>query len=207
MDQIIERFGRLPTGNIADARGPGGNMCSAIKPVCSNMRLAGRAYTVKIPAGDNLGLHLAIYQAPVGSVLVVDAGGYAGGGLFGDIMATACQARGISGLVIDGACRDAADLSAMGFPVFCRAVNPGGTVKEKAGELNGSITCGGVTVNPGDVVVGDRDGVVVVPAGHAEMVLIKAEQKNRNEQEVRRLLIAGKSTLEIFDLKRKADSE
>ena len=203
MDDMVERFRRLPTGNICDARGPGGNMISAIRPVCHKMRLAGRAYTVKIPAGDNLGLHRAIYNAPAGSVLVVDAEGYAGGGVFGDIMATACQARGISGVVIDGACRDAVDLAELGFAVFSGAVNPGGTVKENPGELNQTITCGGVVVHPGDVVVGDLDGVVVVPAETAQSVLEKAEQKNRDEGMVRRRLLAGESTLTIFGLEGK----
>lgn len=203
MDNMIERFGKLPTGNICDANGRGGNMRSAIKPISKTMKLAGRAYTVKAQPGDNLALHQAVNAAPEGSILVIDAHGFTNAGAFGDIMATACMAKKIAGVVLDGACRDADDIEEMGFPVFCVNLNPGGTVKESLGELNQVIQCGGVVVHPGDVIVGDRDGVVVVPWGIAQSVLEKAEAKHEKEKEIRKSLLEGKTTIELLGLSSK----
>lgn len=207
MEDLIERYSKLPTGNICDSNGRGGNMCAAIKPISRDMRLAGRAFTVKAQPGDNLGLHQALNAAPAGSILVIDVHGFTNAGAFGDIMATACIAKGIAGVVIDGACRDANDIEEMRLPVFCRALNPGGTVKESLGELNQVIQCGGVVVKPGDIIVGDCDGVVVVSAELAEAVLEKAEAKNEKEKEIRRQLLEGKTTIELLGLGSKLGQE
>lgn len=207
MEELIERYSKLPTGNICDSNGRGGNMCASIKPISRAMKLAGRAFTVKVQPGDNLGLHQALNVAPAGSILVIDAQGFTNAGAFGDIMATACIAKGIAGVVIDGACRDANDIEEMGLPVFCRALNPGGTVKESLGELNQVIQCGGVVVKPGDVIVGDCDGVVVVSAELAEGVVEKAEAKNEKEIDIRRQLLEGKTTIELLGLGGKLGQE
>ena len=171
MEHVMERFQRLPLGNICDANGKRGSMDPAIRPVDPSLHMVGRAYTVRCHPGDNLAIHKAITEAPDGSVLVIDAGGYTGGGHIGEIMCFACMQRGIRGLVIDGTCRDADDIQALGFPVFSRGFNPGGTVKETVGQTEIPIVCGGVPVRPGDLVVGNRDGVVVVAKENIEAVL------------------------------------
>lgn len=138
--------------------------------------------------------------AAPGSALVVNAGGYTEAGVFGDIMALACKTKGISGVVIDGGCRDIEEIEQIGFPVFARGINPGGTIKETPGIIGIPIQCGGVLVSPGDIIVGDRDGVVVVPALHAEHILEQARAIIAREQGIRELLKQGKSTMEIFGL-------
>jgi 4-hydroxy-4-methyl-2-oxoglutarate aldolase len=197
-EEEIGRFKRLPTGNVCDANGKGGNMNSAIKPIGHKSKLVGPAVTVRSQPGDNLIMHKAIYEAEPGSVLVIDAHGYTEAGPFGDIMVTACQARGIAGVVLDGACRDANDIEEMGFPFFARALNPGGTVKESLGSVNEVIQCGGVMVKPGDLIVGDRDGVVVVPQEKVREVLKAAQTIFDKEIKVKEMLRQGKTTLEIY---------
>lgn len=194
----LEQFKQLPTGNVCDANNKSGNMDFAIKPIDRKSKLAGPAVTVKCHPGDNLIIHQAIYKAEPGSVLVIDAHGYTGAGPMGEIVAIACQERGIAGIIVDGACRDANDIEDLGFPFFCRGFNPGGTVKERWGTINETIQCGGVVVNPGDIVVGDADGVVVVPKEKAEEVLAKAKAIAEKEVKVRELLRQGKTTLEIY---------
>jgi len=201
-DKDIARFLKLPGGNICDSNGKGGNMDPQIKPIDPKSRMAGRAFTARCHPGDNLAIHRAIVEAPEGSVLVVDAHGYCGAGHFGEIMALACKAKNLAGLVIDGSCRDADDIEEVGFPVFCRALNPGGTVKETLGQLNVPIACGGLIVNPGDIVFGDRDGVVVVPQDKAEEVLTKAEALAAKEVAVKAMIQQGKTTIEIYDFEK-----
>jgi 4-hydroxy-4-methyl-2-oxoglutarate aldolase len=197
-EEEIKQFKQLPTGNVCDANGKAGNMDPAIKPVDPKSKLVGPAVTVRCQPGDNLILHEAIYQAEPGSVLVIDAHGYIGAGPFGDIMATASQVRGLAGVIIDGACRDAEDIQEMGFPFFARAYNPGGTVKESLGPINEVIQCGGVMVKPGDIIVGDRDGVVVVAQEKAREVLRAANAIFQKEIKIREMLHQGKTTLEIY---------
>lgn len=193
---------KLSTGTVCDANDKSGNMDPAIKPVDPRTRMAGPAYTVRCQPGDNITIHKAVYEAPRGSVLVVDAHSYTGAGAFGEIIAVACQQRGLAGFVIDGACRDASGIEEVGFPVFSRAINPGGTIKESVGQTNVVIQCGGIVVRPGDIVVGDRDGVVVIPQERAEAVLEKAMAIAAREEQVKELLMQGKTTLEIFQFEK-----
>lgn len=195
----IAQFKRLPTGNVCDANGKGGNMDSGIKPIDPRSKLVGSAVTVRCQPADNLILHKAIYEAAPGSVLVIDAHGYTEAGPFGGIMSTACMARGIAGVILDGACRDANEIQDMGFPFFIRALNPGGTVKESLGPINQTIQCGGVIVRPGDLIVGDRDGVVVVAQETARDVLTRALAIFDREVKIMDLLHQGKTTLEIYE--------
>ncbi|MBR0282207.1 MAG: RraA family protein [Oscillibacter sp.] len=139
-----------------------GVMDSGIKPIDSKSHMVGRAVTVRHYPGDNLALHQGIYAANPGDVLVLDCRGYTEAGHFGDIMALACQARGIAGVVIDGSCRNAEDIKTLGLPAFVRGFNPTGTVEASLGQVNVPIACGGVRVNPGDIALGDCDGVAVV---------------------------------------------
>jgi 4-hydroxy-4-methyl-2-oxoglutarate aldolase len=197
MNGIIEAFKKLPLGNICDANDKGGNMDSGIKPLDPLCKMAGPAYTVKAHPADNVAIHKAIYEAPKGSVLVVDAGGFCRGH-FGEIMALACIQRGIAGLVIDGGVRDANDIQEMNFPVFSRGINPGGTQKEVVGVTGQPIICGGLLVNSGDMIIGDRDGVVVVPQDRIQSILEKAQAIAAKEEKVLAMLREGKTTIEIY---------
>ncbi|HWQ40843.1 MAG TPA: 4-carboxy-4-hydroxy-2-oxoadipate aldolase/oxaloacetate decarboxylase [Desulfosporosinus sp.] len=201
-DEEIKEFVKYSTGNICDANGKVGNVDPAIKPVNPRSRLAGKAVPVHCHPRDNLIMLKAIYEVEPGSVLVYDIGGYVGAGPFGDVMAMACQQRGIAGVVIDGACRDAQDIEELGFPVFTRTYNPGGTVKETLGTINQPVQCGGVVVYPGDVIVGDRDGVVVIASHKAREVLDKTKALAQKEVEIREMLKQGKTMLEIYGFDR-----
>ena len=197
----LAQLSQLPTGNIADnnTNAPRqGVMHSSIKPIDPASHVLGRAVTARCYPGDNLALHQAIYAAKAGDVLVLDCHGYTEAGHFGDIMALACQVRGIAGVVIDGSCRDSQDIKAMGFPVFVKAFNPSGTVKKSLGEVNVPVLCGGVLVRPGDIVAGDCDGVVVVPSEDEDKVFARALAKFEKEQHIVDQLKAGKTTLEIY---------
>ena len=197
---LSEKFKALPLGNICDANQKKGNMDSGIKPVDPKSKLIGEAYTVRCHPCDNLAIHKAIYEAPKGSVLVVDTQGYHNCGYFGDIMALACQVRGIAGLVIDGGCRDSNDLQEMGFPVFSRTINSGGTIKVTAGQTACPVICGGITVNTGDLIIADRDGVVAIKHEDVEKVLQEAEAIAAREITIKEKLMANQSTIEIFGL-------
>ncbi len=194
----IEAFKELPLGNICDANGKGGNMDDGIKPLDPACKMAGPAYTVKGHPGDNVAIHKAIYEAPEGAVLVVDAGGFCRGGHFGEIMAMACINQKIAGLVIDGGVRDANDIQEMGFPVFCRGINPGGTQKEVVGTTGAIVICGGLAVSTGDMVIGDRDGVAVVAKERIASVLEGARAIAAKEVKILEMLRAGKTTVEIY---------
>lgn len=172
-----ERLAQLPTGNVADNNGSvphQGVMDSGIKPLDPACHLLGRAVTVQGFPGDNLAVHQGINAAGEGEVLVIDLSGYTEGGHFGDICALACQMRGIAGVVIDGAVRDAQDIVELGLPVFARGLSPAGTTKDSLGKVGVPIVCGGVMVHPGDIVLGDCDGVVVVPQEREDEVFAAA---------------------------------
>lgn len=195
-----QKFLEAPTGNICDANGGRGVMDAGIHPLDRHMKLAGRALTVACAAGDNLTIHKAVLLAQPGDVLVINCGGYLNAGVFGEMLALSCMAKGIAGVVIDGSCRDVNDLIDLGFPTFVRGVNPRGTGKDTCGAVGGEVLCGGVSVRGGDVIVGDCDGVVVVPAAEAEQVLEKALAKKKREDEMRPLLQAGATTAELLGL-------
>lgn len=163
--------------------------------------VAGPAYTVRCVPGDNLPLHLALAEAAPGDVLVVDAGG-AIGGYWGKILTVAAQQRGLAGLVIDGGVRDVRDLEALEFPVFARGIGVRGTVKRDPGELRRPVTVGGVWIEAGDLVLGDSDGVVGVPAAKVGDVLVAARERDEHERSVVERLRRGELTVDIYRLRR-----
>lgn len=208
--QTLEKLAKLPTGNVADNNNSvprQGVMDSGIKPLDPKSHMVGRAVTVRAVPGDNLALHRCIYAAEKGDVLVMDCHGYCGAGHFGDIMAAACLAKGIAGVVLDGSCRDIEDIRAMGLPMFVRGVNPSGTVKESLGELNVPVIAGGITVCPGDIVLGDCDGIVVIPREQEDEVFAKALAKFEKEEHILAQLKEGKTTLEIYGFDRLIESK
>ncbi|MDP9936786.1 4-hydroxy-4-methyl-2-oxoglutarate aldolase [Paenarthrobacter nicotinovorans] len=170
-----------------------------IKPAWRGAKVAGPAFTVRGVGGDNLALHHAVLNAPAGSVLVVDMQG-AEHGHWGEILAAAAQHRGIAGLVIDGGVRDTDEMAEMDFPVFSRSVTVVGTAKDYAGDFSSPVRVGGLTVRAGDLVVGDADGVVVLPRDAADTVLDKADQRVADEHRILAEIRAGKSTLELYSL-------
>lgn len=163
-------------------------------------KVAGPAFTVRGIGGDNLALHNAVLAAPAGSVLVVDLQG-AAYGHWGEVLAVAAQHRGIAGLVIDGGVRDSEEMGAMNFPVFSRHVTVVGTVKDYAGDLRSPVRVGGIVVRTGDLIVGDADGVVVLPQNKAAAIISRADQRVADEHRIISEIRAGKSTLELYNLR------
>lgn len=183
-----------------EAIGRRGAMDSIIKPIAPHMRVTGSAFCVTCAPGDNLALHCAVSVAPAGSVLVVDAAGFCEAGLWGDILTDAAMRRGIAGLVIDGAVRDSEAIEALGFPVFARAISIKGPTKDKGGAIATSIVCGGVSLSPGDIIVADRDGVVVIPQSEAADAFSRAVARTAAEAAIRDGLARGHSTVELLGL-------
>ncbi len=175
-------------------------MDSGIRAAWPSARLHGPAFTVQGAGGDNLALQRAILEAPAGSVLVADVNG-AAWGHWGEVLAVAAQARGIRGLVIDGGVRDTAEMAGLGFPVFSRHVNVRGTRKLFRGALNVHVEVGGIRVVPGDLVVGDADGVVVIPTQAARRAVDEADHRVAQEAGIITRLKAGAATLDIYGLR------
>lgn len=203
-DTIFAEMLKQSTATVHEAMGRRGALPSAIKPVAATMRVCGPAFTVDCPPMDNLSLHHAIYAAKPGDVLVVRVADHYEAGYWGEIMGVAAQARGLAGLVIDGGVRDSRELAAIGFATFSRGLCIKGTTKHGGGRLNGPVAIGGVVVEPGDLVLGDADGVVVVPQAEGPAILAKAVQRVENEARIMEQLRGGKTTLEIYGLKPEA---
>jgi 4-hydroxy-4-methyl-2-oxoglutarate aldolase len=190
----------LPTATLHEAGGKIGALPSAIKPVAPSFRCCGPALTVHSPGGDNLWLHRALDIARPGDVLVVHVSGAHEHGYWGEIMTTMAKARRLGGLVIDGCVRDGALLAQIGFPVFARGLCIRGTGKDYGaiGWLNEPVLIGDVAVSAGDLVVGDGDGVVVVPRLRAADVVAKSQRRERDEAAILERLQAGESTMQVY---------
>lgn len=180
---LVEGFKGLPVANIADMMNRTFCMNAAIKPV-NEAPLLGVAFTVKTRPGDNLMLHKALDMAEPGDIIVVDASGDLTNSLMGELMVMWGEKKGIGGYVIDGAIRDYGALKNSDVPIYAAAVMPAGPYKDGPGEINFPISCGGVVVNPGDILVGDEDGVVVIRKEDAEAILKEAKAKNAAEQQI-----------------------
>lgn len=194
--EIIERAKKLNTTLISDALGCTGSMDYQVKPVAPGMKVVGTALTVDMRAGDNLFLHQGIYCGGQGYVLVADGKGHTENAYLGELMAGAAKAMGLEGIVIDGFVRDKEMLGEIGLPIFAKGFIPNGPFKNGPGAINTPISCAGVTVHPGDLIVGDEDGVIVVPKDKIEDALQKAE--NKLEYEEKRL-----QTIANYEEKRK----
>jgi 4-hydroxy-4-methyl-2-oxoglutarate aldolase len=189
----------VSTATLHEASGRLGALPSAIKPVASRMRLRGPAATVSCPPGDNLRIHEAIYLAAPGDVLVVEVGDGSEYGYWGEIMTVAAQARDLGGLVINGGVRDSESLAVLGFPVFSRGVCIRGTAKDPAGgHVGRSVQIGDVVVEPGDLVVGDADGVVTIARDRIADVLDASSRRESAEATQMQRLRDGERTLDIF---------
>lgn len=196
----IDVIRRLGAATIYEAQGQRGAMDSGIKPLDPSFFVAGSALTVDAKPADNLILHYALTIAKPGDVLVVDAKGFLEAGAWGDVMTLAAQQVGIAGLVIDGSVRDSAAIVAAGFPVFSRGVCIKATEKKQPGRVNVAILCGGVEVKPGDIVVGDRDGVMIIAAASLEQSIALAIKREEKEATSRKALAQGKTTVDLIGL-------
>jgi 4-hydroxy-4-methyl-2-oxoglutarate aldolase len=195
---FIAALARQSTATVHEALGKKGALPSDIKPVTRGMKLCGPAFTVKAQPGENLTIHQALYQAQPGDVLVVSVSGQYEAGYWGEIMAVAAVARGLAGLVIDGCVRDSAEMTRMNFAAFSRGLCIRGTAKYGGGVLNKPLVIGDVMVNPGDMVLGDDDGVVIVPQEDFATIVEKAEKRVATEEKIMARLRGGESTLDIY---------
>jgi 4-hydroxy-4-methyl-2-oxoglutarate aldolase len=196
---LIECFKGLTPATVHEALGRRGAMNSEIKPIYSGMKVCGPAITVRCHPGDNIMLLKAIDVAQAGDVLVVDMGNTLQSNGWGELASLAAQLQNIEGLVTNCGVRDGLAIKAMGFPVFARGLSVKGTVKETLGSVNHPITCGGVVVYPGDLILGDDDGVVVVPRDEADETSKKSIEREDKENKTRELLRQGKSLMTIYN--------
>lgn len=198
---LIRALAEHSVASLHEAADKRGALSSAIRSIAPGTRLFGPAFTVSQAATDNLLLHLALSIARPGDVLVVDSQSMIEAGAWGDLMTTSAVARRLGGLVIDGSVRDTEAIRAMGFPVFSRGVCVKGTTKVRVvGDVGGTVAVGGTAVAAGDVVVGDDDGVVVVPRAEAAAVLDRVVARDTREEELRRRLAAGETTIDVLNL-------
>lgn len=182
MESIIKQFKEIPTTCISDAMDGLNNMNAAIKPLREEYKFAGRALTVKTPVGDNLAVLRAIREAQPGDIIVVDAKGDQYRAIAGDFVVGMAQTLGVSAIVVDGVIRDIEGIKKLNFPVFSRGTTVAASGKAGTGEINVPISCGGTAVNPGDIIVGDADGVVVIPQSEAEPILRKSLDKLKKDE-------------------------
>ena len=197
----VEKLSRYGVATIHEAMGRVGLMHPYMRPIYAGARMCGTAVTVLLQPGDNWMMHVAAEQIQPGDVVVAACTVDNTDGFFGDLLATSYRARGAKGLVIDGGVRDVTDLTEMQFPVFSRAISARGTVKATLGSVNIPVVCAGVTVNPGDVVVADMDGIVVVPARIAHQAADAAEAREANEADKRQKLAEGVLGLDMYKMR------
>jgi 4-hydroxy-4-methyl-2-oxoglutarate aldolase len=191
--EVVRRASAFAASTLADVAGRRGTLDGRIQPLSPSMRLAGPAFTIEVRPGDNLMIHAAMSMAKPGDILVIDGKADRTCALMGSIMVNACKKMGLGGVVIDGAVRDTEELRELGFPVYAICANPNGPTKFVPGRINWPISCGGIAVRAGDLLVGDADGVVVVEREKAASLLEAAEKKVADERARIAEIAAGKN--------------
>ena len=201
--EVVRALGEYGVATVHEAQARTGLMQPYLRPIYPRAKAAGVAVTVSCQPGDNLMIHAAMETVRKGDILVVTTTSESSDGMFGDLLGASCQAHGVVGLVIDAGIRDTADLTAMEFPVWAKAISAQGTVKATAGSVNVPVVCASAVVNPGDVIVADNDGVVVVARDRAEEVAKLSAKRIAKEEESRQRLKNGELGVDFYGLRAK----
>ena len=204
--EVVQRLGELGVATVHEAQGRAGLMKPYMRPIYPTAKVAGPAVTVLSHPGDNLMIHAAVEICQPGDVLVVALVSESTDGMFGELLACSVRAHGVAGVVIDAGVRDVADLTEMKFPVWAKAICAQGTVKETAGSVNVDVVCAGALVHPGDVIIGDLDGIVVVPREQAAEVARLGGERLVKEQRSRERLSSGELGIDMYGLRAKLAS-
>jgi len=200
---VIRTLGQLGVATVHEALGRAGLLKPYMRPIYPTARASGSAVTVLSHPGDNLMIHAALSVCRPGDILVVATTSESTDGMFGELLGVSCQAHGVAGLIVDAGVRDTAELAAMHFPVWAKAISAQGTVKSTAGSVNVPVVCAGAAVAPGDVVVADADGVVIVPRTRAAAIAELARERAVKEDKTRERLRAGELGVDFYGLREK----